>query len=142
VVSIEGFLYYFYNSFITIYEHYSNYHIFLLIPIILALTPFSNPFSNPFLSNPINSVQTSKKRSAFDGKGPKGVSGPNAVRMLQTAEQHHLELADNFAYVLEKLSRVGGKHYVDLSNVVDDLANRVKAAHDRVLNLEKVILEG
>lgn len=62
--------------------------------------------------------------------------------MLQIAEAHHLELADNLGYILTKLGNVGGKHYDQLSKVVDELVDRVDASYRRVKNLEKSIMEG
>lgn len=67
--------------------------------------------------------------------------GVNAIILLQNAEAHHLQLANNFGYVLSKLNVTGGRHHVVLEQITVDLAERVEAAHERVLNLERVITE-
>ena len=64
------------------------------------------------------------------------------MKTLEKAEQHHAQMTQNFGYVLAKLRTIGGKHYDDLSLVVNDMADRVDAAHRRVLNLESKIMEG
>jgi len=67
--------------------------------------------------------------------------GKTAIVMLQNAEAHHLQLANNFGYCLSKLNTIGGVHHDILQNITNDLAERVDAAHKRVLNLETAISE-
>lgn len=100
-------------------------------------------FQLPLLvdSTPANAY--SKKRAQFTFKDPgERELGTKSLRMLQSAEAHHLELVENFGYVLGKLSTVGGKYHDELSKICEDLAERINAAQQRVLNLEKAMLEG
>lgn len=66
--------------------------------------------------------------------------GKTAIVMLQNAESHHLQLANNFGYVLSKLNVVGGRHHEQLETITSDLSDRLAASHERVLNLEKAII--
>ena len=87
-------------------------------------------------------MKAAKKKSPFCIRESQGLLGTNAIHALEVAEAHHLELTENFGYVLSKLNSVSGDHYVNLARVVEDLADRVGAAQRRIIELETKILEG
>lgn len=94
------------------------------LPAVISQSPSTN--------------QLSKDRKTLVRKGA-GMMGENSMKMIQMAETHHMELAENYGYVLSKLGNTGGKYHEQLSRLVADMGERIEASHQRILNMEKMI---